>query len=86
MVKTTYSTVTASALVGSGSAAPVTRAAPLAGSKKWSRAVSTASSRRLAALFAQKGIRHELDLWGHDVPHDWPSWRAQIAHHLPRFC
>jgi esterase/lipase superfamily enzyme len=17
--------------------------------------------------------------------HDWPSWRAQIAHHLPRF-
>jgi len=31
-------------------------------------------------------IRHELDLWGHDVPHDWPSWRAQIAHHLPRFC
>ncbi len=25
------------------------------------------------------------DLWGHDVPHDWPSWRAQIAHHLPRF-
>ena len=34
----------------------------------------------------RKGIRHELDLWGHDVPHDWPSWRAQIAHHLPRFC
>ena len=26
-----------------------------------------------------------LDLWGHDVPHDWPSWRRQIAHHLPRF-
>jgi hypothetical protein len=18
------------------------------------------------------------------VPHDWPSWRAQFAHHLPR--
>jgi esterase/lipase superfamily enzyme len=44
------------------------------------------SSRRLAALLAQKGIPHELDLWGHDVPHDWPSWRAQLAHHLPRFC
>lgn len=27
-----------------------------------------------------------LDLWGHDVPHDWPSWRAQLAHHMPRFC
>jgi len=44
------------------------------------------STRRLAGLLADKGIRHELDLWGHDVPHDWPSWRAQFAHHLPRFC
>ena len=44
------------------------------------------STRRLAGLLAEKGIRHELDLWGHDVAHDWPSWRAQIAHHLPRFC
>ncbi len=44
------------------------------------------STRRFAALLAEKGIRHELDLWGRDVPHDWPSWRAQLAHHLPRFC
>jgi esterase/lipase superfamily enzyme len=44
------------------------------------------SSRRLAGLLAEKGIPHELDLWGHDVPHDWPSWNAQLAHHLPRFC
>jgi esterase/lipase superfamily enzyme len=47
---------------------------------------SLESTRRLAGLLAEKGIRHELDLWGHDVAHDWPSWRAQIAHHLPRFC
>lgn len=47
---------------------------------------SLESTRRFAALLAAKGIRHELDLWGHDVPHDWPSWRAQLAHHLPRFC
>ncbi|MFN2467775.1 MAG: esterase family protein [Gaiellaceae bacterium] len=44
------------------------------------------STKQFAALLAEKGIRFELDLWGHDVPHDWPSWRAQIAHHLPRFC
>jgi esterase/lipase superfamily enzyme len=44
------------------------------------------STLRLAERLRDKGIRHELDLWGHDVPHDWPSWRAQIAHHLPRFC
>jgi esterase/lipase superfamily enzyme len=43
------------------------------------------STQAFGSLLAEKGIRHEVDLWGHDVPHDWPSWRAQIAHHLPRF-
>jgi esterase/lipase superfamily enzyme len=43
------------------------------------------STKKFGALLAEKGIRHEVDLWGHDVPHDWPSWRRQIAHHLPRF-
>ena len=38
--------------------------------------------RRAAGLH---GIKCELDLWSHDVPHDWPSWRAQLAHHMPRF-
>jgi esterase/lipase superfamily enzyme len=47
---------------------------------------SLESTKRLAGILAEKNIRHELDLWGYDVPHDWPSWRAQIAHHLPRFC
>ena len=31
------------------------------------------STRALAARLAAKGIRHELDVWGFDVPHDWPS-------------
>jgi esterase/lipase superfamily enzyme len=44
------------------------------------------STKQFAALLAEKGITHELDLWGHDVPHDWQSWQAQLAHHLPRFC
>jgi esterase/lipase superfamily enzyme len=44
------------------------------------------STRHIAGLLASKGIPHELDLWGFDVPHDWPSWRRQLAHHLPRFC
>jgi esterase/lipase superfamily enzyme len=47
---------------------------------------SLASTRRMAEIMGEKGLRYELDLWGHDVPHDWPSWRAQLAHHLPRFC
>ncbi|HVQ95227.1 MAG TPA: alpha/beta hydrolase-fold protein [Mycobacteriales bacterium] len=40
----------------------------------------------MAGLLAAKGIPCELDVWGHDVPHDWPSWCTQLAHHLPRFC
>lgn len=44
------------------------------------------STRHLADLLQRKGIRHELDVWGADVAHDWPWWRRQIAHHLPRFC
>jgi esterase/lipase superfamily enzyme len=44
------------------------------------------STRLMARLLQDKGIRCELDEWGHDVPHDWPSWRRQLAHHLPRFC
>lgn len=44
------------------------------------------STRALAGVLAAKGIPHQLDLWGGDVPHDWPSWRNQLAHHLPRFC
>jgi esterase/lipase superfamily enzyme len=47
---------------------------------------SLESTRRMAGLLSDQGIPHELDLWGHDVAHDWPSWRAQLAHHLPRFC
>ena len=43
-------------------------------------------TKALAELLSRKGIRHELDIWGYDVPHDWPSWRAQLQHHLPRFC
>ena len=44
------------------------------------------STRLMADMLADKGIRHELDLWGADTPHDWPSWRAQLAYHLPRLC
>ncbi|MFF0379199.1 esterase family protein [Actinoplanes missouriensis] len=47
---------------------------------------SLASTRHMAGLLEAKAVPHEVDRWGFDVPHDWPSWRAQLAHHLPRFC
>ena len=47
---------------------------------------SLPSAHWMGHLLAEKGISHDLDVWGHDVSHDWPWWRKQIAHHLPRFC
>lgn len=36
------------------------------------------ASRTLAALLNHKGIPHDLDIWGHDMTHDWPTWRAML--------
>lgn len=41
-----------------------------------------ADTKRLASVLAEKGISHELDLWGQDVEHHWYWWRQQFAHHL----
>ena len=46
---------------------------------------SLSATRAFADLLRRKGIRHELDVWGHDSAHDWPWWQRQLAHHLPRF-
>jgi esterase/lipase superfamily enzyme len=46
---------------------------------------SLPATREFADLLARKGIRHELDVWGHDSAHDWPWWQRQLAHHLQRF-
>ena len=44
------------------------------------------STRHMGHLLAEKGLNHELQLWGHDVSHDWHWWQRQIAEYLPRFC
>jgi esterase/lipase superfamily enzyme len=35
---------------------------------------------QLGNILAAKGIPHYVDLWGHDVPHDWPTWRKMLSH------
>ena len=42
------------------------------------------STRTFAGLLADKGVPHELDVWGYDAAHDWPWWQRQLAHHLHR--
>jgi esterase/lipase superfamily enzyme len=39
-------------------------------------------ARQFAAILAAKGISHQLDLWGHDVAHEWAWWRRQVRLHL----
>lgn len=41
-------------------------------------------SRRFSQQLWDKGIWHNLDLWGHDVPHDWPTWRHMLDHYIDR--
>ena len=40
------------------------------------------SSGRFAKILYDKGIRYELDVWGHEWTHDWPTWRAMLPHYL----
>ena len=57
------------------------------GSGQWEDTTGAlASTRSFAGQLAEKGIPHELDVWGSEFPHDWSAWRTQLAHHLPRFC
>ncbi len=40
------------------------------------------ASRRLSDILAGKGIPHELDVWGGDMRHDWPTWRAMLPYYI----
>lgn len=42
-------------------------------------------AQRLAMLLQNKGISHTLDLWGHDVSHQWPWWQRQARLHLANY-
>jgi esterase/lipase superfamily enzyme len=39
-------------------------------------------SERFSRLLQDKGIPHNLDMWGHDVDHDWPWWRKMLDHYV----
>jgi esterase/lipase superfamily enzyme len=35
-------------------------------------------TRQFSELLWSKGIWHFVDFWGHDMPHDWPTWRKML--------
>ena len=42
------------------------------------------TSFRLREIFFEKGINVWVDIWGHDVQHDWPWWYKQVAYFVPK--
>jgi esterase/lipase superfamily enzyme len=40
------------------------------------------ASRALSNILHSKSIPHELDIWGYDMRHDWPTWRAMLPYYM----
>jgi len=40
------------------------------------------ANRRFSQVLWDKGIWHDLDIWGADINHDWPTWRAMLPYIL----
>jgi esterase/lipase superfamily enzyme len=39
---------------------------------------------QISEILNRKGIPHNLDVWGHDVAHDWPWWNVMYNQYIPR--
>ena len=40
------------------------------------------AARAFAGVLYNKGINYELDIWGTDMRHDWPTWRAMLPYYI----
>jgi esterase/lipase superfamily enzyme len=40
------------------------------------------ANRRFSGVLRSKSIPHELDIWGEDITHDWPTWRKMLPYFL----
>ncbi len=38
----------------------------------------------LSNILRAKGIPHHLEMWAHDVDHDWPWWRKMLPYYLEK--
>jgi esterase/lipase superfamily enzyme len=43
---------------------------------------SPASAKNLSDILHALNISHWFDLWGHDMTHDWPTWRKMLPYFL----
>ncbi len=49
------------------------------GQGQWEKPVRTTD---MANVLNSRNIPHWLDLWGHDQPHDWTTWRSMLPYFL----
>lgn len=42
------------------------------------------AARRFSQILWDKGIPHELDVWGPEWKHDWPTWKAMLPYYLDK--
>lgn len=54
-----------------------------AGQGAWEEAMN-ADIHRLRAILEAKQVPAWIDLWGHDVNHDWPWWRKMLPYFLEK--
>lgn len=40
------------------------------------------AAKRFAGILYKKGIWYDLDVWGPDIHHDWPTWRSMLPYIL----
>lgn len=40
------------------------------------------ANRKFSSILNNKGIPHELDVWGEDITHDWPTWRKMLPYFI----
>ena len=38
------------------------------------------AGKRFAGILFNKGIWYDLDVWGEDITHDWPTWRTMLPY------
>ena len=48
------------------------------------RAEAPKESSRMAEVLSAKGIPSDLEIWGEDVHHDWPTWRTMLPMFLDK--
>ena len=43
------------------------------------------ASKRLSDILHSKSVNHWLDLWGHDIKHEWSTWLQMLPYYLGKF-